>query len=68
MIEGQEDEEFMDTATRNNSTEMAPDSKIEEYGLSFNVLADNYAHNTIRIKGSYQGRDLIILIDSGSTP
>ena len=41
MIEGQEDEEFMDTATRNNSTEMAPDSKIEEYGISFNALADN---------------------------
>ena len=67
MIEGREEEEFMDAAIGNNSTEMAPDSKIEEYGLSLNALADNYAHNTIRIKGSYQGRDLIILIDSGST-
>jgi hypothetical protein len=67
MIEGQEEEEFMDAATGNNSAELAPDSKIEEYGLSLNALADNYAHNTIRIRGSYQGRDLIILIDSGST-
>jgi hypothetical protein len=67
MIEGREEEEFMDAATRNNSTEMAPDSKIEEYGLSLNALADNYAHNTKQIRGSYQGRDLIILIDSGST-
>jgi len=67
MIEGREEEEFMDATTGNNSTEMAPDSKIEEYGLSLNALADNYAHNTIQIRGSYQDRDLIILIDSGST-
>jgi len=67
MIEGQEEEEFMDAAIGNNSKEMAPDSKIEEYGLSLNALVDNYAHNTIQIRGSYQGRDLIILINSGST-
>jgi hypothetical protein len=53
MIEGREEKEFMDAATGNNSTEMAPDSKIEEYGLSLNALADNYAHNTIQIRGSY---------------
>ena len=67
MMEGQEEEEFMDATSGNNSTDIAPDSKIEEYGLSLNALADNYAHNTIRIRGSYQSRDLIILIDSGST-
>ena len=57
----------MDATTGNNSIDITPDSKIKEYGLSLNALANNYAHNTIRIRGSYQGRDLIILIESGST-
>jgi hypothetical protein len=28
--------------------------KVEEFRLSLNTLADSYAHNTIRIRGSYQ--------------
>jgi hypothetical protein len=27
--------------------------KVEEFGLSLNALADIYAYNTIRIRGSY---------------
>jgi len=33
----------------------------------FNVLADNYAHNTIRIKVCYQEKNLVVLINIGST-
>jgi hypothetical protein len=40
---------------------------IEENGLSLNATAENYVDNTIRIKGSCQGEELIILIDSEST-
>ena len=29
-------------------------------------MADSYTHNTIKIMGSCQGNELIILIDSGS--
>ena len=53
MIEGHEEEEFLDVATENIIEELTPDNKIEEYGLSLNALVDNYAHNTIRIGGSY---------------
>ena len=67
MIEGHEEEEFLDVATENITKELTPDNKIEEYGLSLNALADNYANNTIRIRCSYQGKELVILIDSGST-
>jgi hypothetical protein len=35
--------------------------------LSLNALVDVYAHNTIRIKGSNQRKELVILIDSIST-
>ena len=67
MIEGNEEEEFLDVATENIIEEMTPNKKIGEYGLSLNVQADNYAHNTIRIRSSYQGKELVILIDNGST-
>jgi len=50
------------------SYNMGEESKIEEYGLSSNALVESYAHNTKRIKGSCQGRDIVISIDSGSTP
>ena len=53
MIEGHEEEKFLDVATENIIEELTPDNKIEEYGLSLNALVDNYAHNTIRIGGSY---------------
>jgi hypothetical protein len=39
---------------------------IEEYGLSLNALAESYTHNTIRIRGSYLGKTLVILIVNGS--
>lgn len=37
---------------------------IEENGLSLNDTAENYVDNTIRKKGSCQGEELILLIDS----
>jgi hypothetical protein len=40
---------------------------MKKYGSSLNALAKSYAHNTIRIKRSCQKRNMIILIDSGST-
>jgi len=40
---------------------------IKEYGLSLNALVESYAHNTIRIRESYLGKKLVILIVSGST-
>ena len=70
MIEGNEDEckEFMDAEVGNTTGNIAKNSKIEEYSLSFNVLAENYAHhNTIKIIKSYQRKELIVLVDSGST-
>jgi hypothetical protein len=32
--------------------------------LSFNALVKSYAYNTFRIKGTCQGTDIVILIDS----
>lgn len=55
----------MEAITGRNNEIDAED--IEEYGLSLNALAKSYAYNIIRIKGSYLGRKLVILIDSGST-
>ncbi|XP_073268339.1 uncharacterized protein [Populus alba] len=69
MIEGVEEEddkevkEFNDTL-QEECTERRP---IDEFGLSLNALAKNDTYNTIRIKGNCQGRDLIFLIDNGST-
>lgn len=40
--------------------------KIEEYSMSLNSLDESYANNTIRTLGCYQGKNLIILIDSES--
>jgi hypothetical protein len=37
MIEGNEEEEFMDVATETIIEEMTPDKKIGEYGLSLNT-------------------------------
>ena len=69
MIEGIEEEEEGEVKEFNETvpeecTERRP---IDEFGLSLNALAENDTYNTIRIKGNCQGRDLIILIDSGST-
>jgi hypothetical protein len=69
MIEGVEEEEDegikeLEGTVQNECKEMSP---IDEFGLSLNALAENDTYNTIRIKGNYRGRDLIILIDSGST-
>jgi hypothetical protein len=41
--------------------------KVNEYGMSLNILVESYANNTIRILGCSMGRSLIILIDSEST-
>lgn len=41
--------------------------EIRGYGFSLNALARSYAHNTIRTEGCCQGRNLIVLIDNGST-
>ena len=39
---------------------------LKKNGFSLNALEESYAHNTIRIKRSYYGRDLVILIDNES--
>lgn len=49
MIEGNEEEAFLDVEIKNTSEKLATYKKIEEYGISLNALANNYAHNTIRI-------------------
>jgi hypothetical protein len=41
--------------------------KVNEYGMSLNILVESYANNTIRTLGCSMGRSLIILIDSEST-
>ena len=35
--------------------------------ISFNALSGEYSPRTLRLKGSYQGHTLNILVDSGST-
>jgi hypothetical protein len=37
---------------------------VQEYRLSLNALTNIYAHNTTKIKGYYQWRNMIILIDN----
>ena len=65
MIEGRGDEkeEFLEA----EEEDVMKDIRNEEYGMSLNAFADCYAYSTILIRGCCQGRDLIILIDSGST-
>lgn len=67
MIEGneEEDDEIVESLEGSNKEIDAED--IEEYGQSLNELEESYAHNTIRIRGSYLGRDLVIFIDGEST-
>jgi len=67
MIAGNEEDDFLDVEAKNIIEERMTNKKIKEYSLSLNTLADNYAHNTIRIRGSYHGKELVILIDNGST-
>ena len=69
MIEGVDEkgEEFIDVKIKNNNGNIIKNKKVEKYGLSLNALVYIYAHNTIRIKGSYQGKEMVILIDSRST-
>ena len=68
MIEGRGDEkeEFLE-AEEEDGVDVMKDIRNEEYGMSLNAFADCYAYSTILIRGCCQGRDLIILIDSGST-
>jgi hypothetical protein len=69
MIEGieEEEEEEIKELEDTMQDECKERRLIDEFGLSLNALAENDAYNTIKIKGNCQGRDLIILIDSGST-
>ena len=69
MIEGVEEEEEGEIKEFNETLqeECIERRPIDEFGLSLNALVENDTYNTIRIKGNCQGRDLIILIDSGST-
>lgn len=60
-------EEFVNVAGGYNNRIIVEDDKIKEYGLSLNALVDSYTNNTIMIKYSYQGRNITILIDNGST-
>jgi len=68
MIEGIEEEENegmmeLEGTMQDGDKEI---NMINEFGLSLNSLADSGTYNTIRIKGDCQGRDHVILIDSGS--
>ena len=67
MINGEEEEgeQFLEVKGGDNNVIMVEKERVEEYRLSINTLADSQARNTIRIGGNC--RDLIILIDSGST-
>lgn len=67
MIDGNEEEDFLDVEAKNIIEDLMTNKKIKEYSLSLNALADNYIYYTIRIRGSYHGRELVILIDIGST-
>jgi UDP-N-acetylmuramate-alanine ligase len=49
-----------------NNVKNVEEDHIEEYDFSLNALEESYAHHTIRIKKSYYGRDLVILIDNES--
>ena len=58
MIEGNEEEgegtsyDEMENVNGNS----IENGKVKEFGLSLNVLADSYAHNTIQIKEGFQRR------------
>ncbi|XP_011047148.1 PREDICTED: uncharacterized protein LOC105141587 [Populus euphratica] len=69
MIKGVEEEEEEEIKELEDTIqdECKERSSIDEFGLSLNALAENDTYNTIRIKGNCQDKDLIILIDSGST-
>lgn len=41
-------------------------SKIKKFRVSLHAIANIYAYNTIKTKGSCQGNDLIILINSSN--
>jgi hypothetical protein len=66
MIKGVEDKGIkeLEGAVQDECKEISP---IDEFGLSLNALIENDTYNTIRIKGNCRERDLIILINSGST-
>jgi 5S rRNA maturation endonuclease (ribonuclease M5) len=46
---------------------IAKDDKIKEYGFFLNAPINSYANTINRIKGCYQWKNIIILIDGGST-
>lgn len=65
MIKGNDgdEKEFVEAKEWGNNGINIEEEGIKECDLSLNVLAESYTHNTIEIKGSYYGRDSVILID-----
>jgi len=59
-------DEFLKVDKWDNNEIVANEVQMDEYGLSLNSLVVSYTHNTIRIKGNCQNKNLIILINSGS--
>jgi hypothetical protein len=55
MIEGNKNvkEGSLYDEVKNVIEDTIENRKVEEFGLSLNALADIYAYNTIRIRGSY---------------
>jgi hypothetical protein len=65
MIKGNDgdEKEFVEAKEWGNNGINIEEEGIKECDLSLNALAESYTHNTIKIKGSYYGRDSVILID-----
>ena len=54
----EENDEFLEVEKEYNNEMIASEDQIDEYELSLNVLAESYAHNTIRIKENCQNKNL----------
>jgi hypothetical protein len=62
-----EGKDFLKVKEVDNKEIMAEEDPMDEYVLSLNALTKSYNHNTIKVKGNYQNKNLIIFIDNGST-
>jgi hypothetical protein len=62
----EKNDEFLEVEEGDSNKMITGEDQIDEYGLSLNALAENYAHNTIKIKENCQNKNLIIIIDSVS--
>lgn len=56
MMNGVDEEggQFLKVEEWDNNEMVANEEQVDEYGLSLNVLAKSYAHNTIRIKRNWK--------------